>query len=100
MSRGACRPVGASVPGESIDRPDDICRVAARVEYDSMDLLRAPHTLSRVEMALWDLLGNARNEPVWRMLGYRASHPKRPDTSILFGDTPQVTCSKASPRAP
>ena len=31
MSHGVCRPVGASVLGESIDGPDDIRRVAARV---------------------------------------------------------------------
>ena len=81
MSHGVCRPVGASVLGETIEGPD----------YDSMDLLQAAHTWSGVEMALWDLLGHAHNEPVWRLLGYRASHPKRPYASLLFGDTPQAT---------
>ena len=38
---------------------------------NSMDLLQAPHTFSGIEMALWDLLGKARSEPVWRLLGYR-----------------------------
>ncbi len=96
MSHGVCRPVGASVLGETIDGPNDIRRVAARVEYDSMDLLQAAHTLSGVEMALWDLLGHARNEPVWRLLGYRASHPKRPYASMLFGDTPQATLQQGA----
>ena len=91
MSHGVCRPVGASVLGETIDGPEDIRRIATKVEYDSMDLLQAAHTLSGVEMALWDLLGHARDEPVWRLLGYRASHPKRPYASLLFGDTPQAT---------
>ena len=68
MSHGVCRPVAASVLGAPIDTPDDIARIAARVEYDSMDLLQAPHTWSGVEMALWDLLGRVRGEPVWRML--------------------------------
>ncbi len=71
MSHGVCRPVGDSVLGQTLDSPADIARIAARVAYDSMDLLQAPHTLSGVEMALWDLLGKSRREPVWRLLGYR-----------------------------
>jgi L-alanine-DL-glutamate epimerase-like enolase superfamily enzyme len=91
MSHGVCRPVGASVLGQTLDGPDDIARMAALVEYDSMDLLQAAHTFSGVEMALWDLLGRARGEPVWKLLGYGASHPKVPYASQLFGDTPQET---------
>ena len=44
-------------PGRTIDCPADIARIAAEVEYNSMDLLQAAHTFSGVEMALWDLLG-------------------------------------------
>jgi L-alanine-DL-glutamate epimerase-like enolase superfamily enzyme len=57
MSHGACRPVGASVLGQNVETPADIARIAATVEWDSMDLLQAPHTWSGIEMALWDLLG-------------------------------------------
>ncbi|MCX7381125.1 MAG: mandelate racemase/muconate lactonizing enzyme family protein [Alphaproteobacteria bacterium] len=91
MSHGACRPVAASVLGQTIDGPADIARIAKQVEYDSMDLLQAPHTWSGIEMALWDLLGHARETPVWRLLGYTASHKKRPYASMLFGDTPADT---------
>lgn len=91
MSHGVCRPVAASVLGERLDGPADIASMSARVAYDSMDLLQAPHTLSGVEMALWDLLGKARGEPVWSMIGYKQSHAKTPYASILFGDTPQAT---------
>ena len=91
MSHGVCRPVGASVLGETLETAADIRRIAARVEYDSMDLLQAAHTFSGVEMALWDLLGRARGEPAWRLLGYKDSHPKIPYASMLFGDTPQDT---------
>ena len=91
MSHGACRPVADSVLGQSLDSPADIARIATQVEYDSMDLLQAAHTWSGVEMALWDLLGHARGEPVWRMLGYVRSHKKRPYASMLFGDTPADT---------
>src|SRR5512147_1829659 len=64
MSHGACRPVADSVIGAPLDDPADIARIAARVAYDSMDLLQAAHTLSGVEMAMWDLLGKAKGEPV------------------------------------
>src|SRR4051794_13042054 len=91
MSHGACRPVSASVLGESVEGPKDIERIAATVAYDSMDLLQAAHTRSGIEMALWDLLGKARGEPVWQLLGYSKAFPKLPYASQLFGDTPQAT---------
>ena len=91
MSHGVCRPVGASILGQTLDGPDDIARMSRQVAYDSMDLLQAAHTMSGVEMAMWDLLGRARGEPVWKLLGYTRSAPKVPYASRLFGDTPQET---------
>ncbi len=70
-------------------------RIAARVSYDSMDLLQAPHTLSGVETAMWDLIGKARGEPVYRLLGYDKAHKKTPYASQLFGHSPQETLSAA-----
>ncbi len=95
MSHGVCRPVGASVLGRTLDGPADIARMAADVAYDSMDLLQTAHTWSGVEMALWDLLGQARGEPVWRLLGDSASNRRTPYASVLFGDTPQHTLERA-----
>jgi L-alanine-DL-glutamate epimerase-like enolase superfamily enzyme len=94
MSHGACRPVAASVLGRRVDSPADIAAIAADVAYYSMDLLQAPHTWSGIEMALWDLLGRARGEPVWKLLGYAQAHPKTPYASLLFGDTPQQTLER------
>jgi L-alanine-DL-glutamate epimerase-like enolase superfamily enzyme len=94
-SHGVCKPVADSVLGERLDGPDDIRRIAALVERQSMDLLQAAHTFSGIEIALWDLLGRVREEPVWRLLGARASHPKTPYASLLFGDTPQQTLERA-----
>jgi L-alanine-DL-glutamate epimerase-like enolase superfamily enzyme len=90
-SHGVCHPVGHAVLGQTLETPADIARMAAIVAYDSQDLLQAAHTWSGVEMALWDVLGRARGEPVWRMLGYAQSHKKLPYASMLFGDTPQDT---------
>lgn len=95
MSHGACRPVSASVLGARLDRPEDIAAISARVAHDSMDLLQAAHTLSGIEMALWDLLGRHRDQPVWQMLGYRRSEPKLPYASLLFADTAQETLERA-----
>ena len=95
MSHGACRPLAASVEGQTVDGPEDIGRIGRTIEWDSMDLLQAPHTWSGIEMALWDLLGKKRGEPVWKMLGYTKSHKKIPYASILFADTPNETLRRA-----
>jgi L-alanine-DL-glutamate epimerase-like enolase superfamily enzyme len=98
MSHGVCQPVRASVTGQTLEGPQDIKRIAALVEYNSMDLLQAAHTFSGIEMALWDVLGKARDEPVWKLLGYKKVYPKIPYASQLFGDTPQQT-QEAAQRA-
>lgn len=95
MSHGACRPVSASVLGQQLEGPEDIERIANQIELDSMDLLQAPHTWSGIEIALWDLLGKAHNDPVWKLLGYRGSCRKLPYASQLFGDTPAQTYQQA-----
>jgi L-alanine-DL-glutamate epimerase-like enolase superfamily enzyme len=94
-SHGVCQPVAASVIGERIDSPADIARIARAVERNSMDLLQAAHTWSGIEIALWDLLGRIRDEPVWRLLGYDRSHGKLPYASMLFGADPQATLDRA-----
>src|SRR6476660_6428770 len=71
MSHGACKPVSASVLGAEVSKPEDIARIAATIEGESMDLLQAAHTWSGIERALWDLLGRSRGEPVYRLLGYK-----------------------------
>ncbi len=94
-SHGVCRPVADSVLGKPLRDSADIARISSEVAYNSMDLLQAPHTYSGIEMALWDLLGKARGEPVWRLLGYARSHPKTPYASVLFADTPAGTLARA-----
>ena len=95
MSHGACRPVRASVEGREVTSPADIEAIARDITRNSMDLLQAPHTWSGVEMALWDLVGKACGEPVWRLLGYSKAAKKLPYASVLFGDTPQQTLDAA-----
>ena len=91
MSHSACKPVCASVLGQRLDSAADIRRINALVREQSFDLLQADHTLSGIDVALWDLLGKKLDEPVWRLLGYKRSFPKTAYASQLFGDDPQQT---------
>lgn len=94
MSHSACKPVQMSVIGQRIDDVDDIRRIGDLVRAESMDLLQADHTLSGIDMALWDLLGKRLSAPVYALLGYERAYPKLPYASMLFGDTPQETLEK------
>jgi L-alanine-DL-glutamate epimerase-like enolase superfamily enzyme len=95
MSHSACKPLSASVLGQRLDEPDDIRRVNALARANSFDLLQTDHTLSGIDIALWDLLGRKLSEPVYRLLGYDRAYPKIAYASQLFGDDPQTTLLKA-----
>ncbi len=95
MSHSACKPVRDSVLGQRLDDPADIRRIGDLVRANSMDLLQADHTLSGIDIALWDALGRRLDEPVFRLLGHRHATPKLPYASQLFGDTAQETLQKA-----
>jgi L-alanine-DL-glutamate epimerase-like enolase superfamily enzyme len=94
MSHSACKPVQMSVLGQEVNGTQDIRRIGDLVRAESMDLLQADHTLSGIDMALWDLLGKHLDEPVYRLLGYKQAFPKLPYASMLFGDTAQETLEK------
>ncbi|PDQ35589.1 MAG: mandelate racemase [Candidatus Lumbricidophila eiseniae] len=95
LSHSACHGVRDSVIGQRLDTPADIVRIAARVRAKSVDLLQAEHALSGIEIAMWDLLGRVREQPVWTLLGQERAYPKTPYASSLFGNTPQDTFAKA-----
>ncbi len=69
MSHSACKPLKYSVEGMAINDVNDITRISAAVHENSFDLLQSDHTLSGIDIALWDLLGKKLNEPVYRLLG-------------------------------
>lgn len=96
LSHSACHPVADSVVGQRLDDVRDIARIGAEVRARSLDLLQAEHTLSGIEIALWDLLGRAQERPIWQLLGYDRSFAKTPYASSLFGDDPQETLEKAA----
>jgi L-alanine-DL-glutamate epimerase-like enolase superfamily enzyme len=94
MSHSACKPVQMSVVGQELNDVRDIYRIGDLVRAESMDLLQADHTLSGIDMAMWDLLGKKLGAPVYQLLGYERAYPKTPYASMLFGDTPQETLEK------
>ena len=93
-SHSACKPVRDSDLGQTLDAVSDITRIGNLVRENSLDLLQADHTLSGVDIALWDLLGKKLGQPVWKLLGFKQSFSKTPYASVLFGDTPQETLKK------
>ena len=95
MSHAACRPVRDAVLGQTLDSPQDIVRINRTARAMGLDIAQTDHTLSGIDIALWDLLGKARQEPVYKLLGYSRAYPKTPYASQLFGDTPQQTLEKA-----
>ena len=95
MSHSACKPVQASVLGQELDDPADIDRIGHLVRANSMDLLQADHILSGIDIAMWDLLGRRRGEPVWALLGFARAEPRLPYASVLFADEPADTFAKA-----
>ncbi|MBV8651571.1 MAG: mandelate racemase/muconate lactonizing enzyme family protein, partial [Alphaproteobacteria bacterium] len=94
-SHGACQPVLASVLGQRLDGVADIARIARLVRRNSLDLLQTAHTLSGIEIALWDLLGKRLAAPVYQLLGHKTAFPKTPYASVLFGDNAAETLAKA-----
>lgn len=95
MSHSACKPLSASVLGQPLETPEDIRKINALVRANSFDLLQTDHTLSGIDVALWDLLGRKLGEPVYRLLGYQHAYPKVAYASQLFGGDPQSTLEKA-----
>lgn len=95
MSHSACKPVKDSIIGQELNSTEDILRIGRAVRENSFDLLQADHTLSGIDIALWDLMGKRFEEPVYKLLGYDKAYGKLPYASQLFGDTPEETLQKA-----
>ena len=76
--------------GESGLEPD---RVAEKLRQSMFWLGRGgsvEHTISGIDIALWDLCGKALNQPVSRLLGGCYRDRIKPYASILFDDPPRL----------
>lgn len=94
MSHSACKPLKYSIEGKRIDSVKDIRNISKDVHENSLDLLQADHTLSGIDIALYDLLGKKTGEPVYSLLGTKKTYPKLPYASQLFGNTAEETFEK------
>ena len=96
MSHGNIINIRASLVGETLDGPDDVLRLSEKTLRNGLDIQQIQHAYSGAEIALWDVIGQQLNQPVYRLLAERSgtpdtAHPKLPYASVLFGDTPEET---------
>lgn len=91
MSHSGLKSVAYSLEGFELNCVNDIKKLRSQVLENSFDLLQAPHTLSGVDIALWDLLGKKEGVPSYALAGYKQAYPKVAYASMLFGDTPTQT---------
>ncbi len=77
--------------GESALEPE---RVSEKLHQSTFWLGRGgslTHTISGIDIALWDLLGQATGQPVGRLLGGRYRHRVRPYASLLMDQPDALT---------
>ena len=96
MSHGNIINIRSSLIGETLEGPDDIVRLSEKVLRNGLDIQQIQHAYSGAEIALWDVVGQQLNKPIYRLLAEMSgtssrAHPKLPYASVLFGDTPAAT---------
>ena len=96
MSHGNIINIRTSLIGEMLDGPDDVLRLSEKTLQNGLDIQQIQHAYSGAEIALWDVMGQQLNQPVYRLLAEMSgtsdtAHPKLPYASVLFGDTPEET---------
>src|SRR3954463_13265116 len=91
LSHKICRGLAQCVVGENAFEID---RLIHRAYEGSIYFGRQGaviQAMSGVEIALWDVVGKATGQPVYRLLGGGFRKTFRAYASILFGDTPDET---------
>jgi L-alanine-DL-glutamate epimerase-like enolase superfamily enzyme len=91
VSHKICRGLAECVLGQD---PLEIDRLIHRMIEGSIFFGRqgaAIQAMSGIEIALWDIVGKATGQPVYKLLGGGFKKTFRAYASILFGDTPAQT---------
>lgn len=101
MSHGNIINIRTSLIGETLEGPADVVRLSENVLRNGLDIQQIQHAYSGAEIALWDVIGQQLDRPVYRLLAEMSGtpdtvHPKLPYASVLFGDTPEATYQIAS----
>ena len=96
MSHGNIINIRTSLIGETLESPDDVVRLSEKTLRNGLDIQQIQHAYSGAEIALWDVIGQQLERPVYRLLAEMSgtsdiAHPKLPYASVLFGDTPEGT---------
>lgn len=91
MSHGNIISIRESLMGQTVDSADDVRRLHAKALRNGSDIEQIDHAYAGADIALWDLVGKRLGAPVYRLLGGRNAHSKKPYASVLFGDTPEET---------
>ena len=92
MSHGNIINIRESLIGEILDNPNDVVRLHQKALRNGLDIQQIHHAYSGADIALWDIVGQKLDEPIYRLLEPQSqSHPKLPYASVLFGDTPEET---------
>jgi L-alanine-DL-glutamate epimerase-like enolase superfamily enzyme len=94
MSHGNIINIRESLIGETLDSPEDVRRLHAKAMRNGLDIQQIHHAYSGADIALWDIIGQKLEEPIYRLLDDDAdltAYSKLPYASVLFGDTPEAT---------
>lgn len=96
MSHGNIINIRTSLIGETLESPEDVVRLSEKTLRNGLDIQQIQHAYSGAEIALWDVIGQRLDMPVYRLLAEMSwtsdtAHPKLPYASVLFGDTPEAT---------
>ncbi len=96
MSHGNIINIRTSLIGETLESPDDVVRLSEKTLRNGLDIQQIEHAYSGAEIALWDLVGQKLERPVYHLLAEMSgtsdtAYPKLPYASVLFGDTPEET---------
>lgn len=96
MSHSNIVALSQSLLGQTLEGPEDIRRIYNHARRRAMDVAHFPHAWAAADIALWDLLGKATGQPVYRLLGYDRALPKRAYASFVFPDTPEKAAALAA----
>ena len=92
MSHGNIINIRESLIGEILDNPNDVVRLHQKTLRNGLDIQQIHHAYSGADIALWDIVGQKLDEPIYRLLEPQSQgHSKLPYASVLFGDTPEET---------
>lgn len=89
VSHRLCQGLGQTLIGED---PLEIDRLWEKMYFNSTFYGRrgvAIHAISGIDIALWDILGKAFNQPIHKLLGGQFRSKVRAYASLLMPDTPE-----------